>query len=262
MSIHYIDQGRKDALPVIFLHGFPLNLEMWNEQMKVVSEQYRAIAYDIRGHGQSDVEDGQYTIESHVDDLIALLDQLNIKKVVIVGFSMGGYIALRALERNPERFRGAVLSNTKSEADTDMNKLNRFKAMKSVKENGIEAFADGFLKMAFAPETFKTNPEIVENIRKVIKMTPSRSIMGTLLALAARTDTTSVLIKIKVPTLILVGEKDEITSPKDAKSMHEKIERSELHIIPNAAHMSNLENPFVYNEKLLNFLRRLLEIQQ
>lgn len=244
-------------MPVVFLHGFPFSLDMWKEQIRVVSEKYRAIAYDIRGHGQSDVADGQYTIEGHVDDLIELLDRLKIKQTVIVGFSMGGYIALRALERNPERFRAAVLSDTKSEADTNEDKLKRFAAVNKISKGGAEAFADGFLKAVFAPKTFQENSRAVDAIYRTIVGTDRRSLTGTLIALAARTDTTFSLFEIKVPTLILVGEKDGITTPEDARSMHAKIRGSEMHVIPRAAHMSNLENPAVYNELLLGFLKRL-----
>ena len=255
--IYYIDEGKPDAMPVIFLHGFPFNHEMWKAQVELVSKEHRAIAYDIRGHGKSYIGEAQFTIEHHVDDLIALLDHLKIEKTVIVGLSMGGYIVLRALERNPERFRAAVLCDTKSEPDADAGKLKRFEGMKGVREHGSEVFGEAFAKNVFAPESFTTKPEAVAFIKNIIKATPSLSIAGTLLALAARTDTTPSLSNIKIPTLILVGEKDVTTPPANSQSMHEKIAGSELHIIPNAAHMSNLENPEAFNRHLLSFLKRV-----
>ncbi|MEK7671460.1 MAG: alpha/beta fold hydrolase [Bacteroidota bacterium] len=259
--IHYIDEGpprADDAMPVIFLHGFPFSHEMWKKQIEIVSKEYRAIAYDIRGHGKSYVGEAQFTIEHHVDDLIALLDYLKIDQTVIVGLSMGGYITLRALERNPERFRAAVLCDTKSEADTNEGKLKRFETMKAVREHGSEVFSEAFVTIVFAPESFRAKPEAVALIKNIIKHTPALSTAGTLLALASRTDTTSSLHNIKIPTLILVGEKDVTTPPANSQSMHEKISGSELHIIPNAAHMSNLENPEVFNERLLSFLRHVV----
>ncbi|MEK9137005.1 MAG: alpha/beta hydrolase, partial [Bacteroidota bacterium] len=99
----YVEVGSPSAMPVVFLHGFPFSHEMWKPQLAHVGKRYRAIAYDIRGHGHSYIGDGQYTIEGHVDDLIGLLDHMRIDKPVIVGLSMGGYIALRAMERHPER---------------------------------------------------------------------------------------------------------------------------------------------------------------
>ncbi len=135
-NINYVEFGNRDRMPVTFLHGFPFSHEMWTGQLEVVGESHRAIAYDIRGHGQSDVLDGQYTVEGHVDDLIALLDHLGVDRTVIVGLSMGGYISLRALQRNPERFGAAVLCDTRSEADSNDAKLKRFEAIAAVKEHG------------------------------------------------------------------------------------------------------------------------------
>jgi 3-oxoadipate enol-lactonase len=255
--IFYVDEGKPDAMPVIFLHGFPFSHEMWKGQIELVNKQFRAIAYDIRGHGKSYVGEAQFTIEHHVDDLIGLLDYLKIEKSVIVGLSMGGYITLRALERNPERFRAAVLCDTKSEGDTTEGKLKRFDSMKGVREHGPEVFAEAFVKNVFAPESFRTKPEAVAFIKNIIKSTPALSIAGTLLALAARTDTSPSLPHIKVPTLILVGEKDVTTPPRDSQLMHNKIAGSELHLIPNAAHLSNLENPEEFNKHLFAFLQRV-----
>lgn len=253
----YVDEGNRNAMPVIFVHGFPFSHEMWSEQLALVSRDYRAIAYDVRGHGKSYVGEAQFTIEHHVDDLIELMDLWNVENAVIVGLSMGGYISLRALERNPERFRAAVLCDTRSEADTNEGKLKRFESMKAVRAHGSEVFAEAFVKNVFAPETFTTKPHTVQQIKKIIAATPPLSIAGTLLALAARTDTTPSLGKIAVPTLILVGEKDVTTPPAASQAMHEKIRGSEMHVIPGAAHMSNLENPEEFNRHLLAFLNRV-----
>ncbi len=219
--------------------------------------KYRAVAYDARGHGQSDVGDAQYTIELHVDDLIALLDHLKIEKAVLVGLSMGGYIALRALERNPERVRAAVLCDTRSEADSNEARLKRAAGIANVKKNGAAVFAAEFVKGVFTAETLKIKPEVVDQIRNTIARMSPLAITGTLLALAARTDTTESLSRIKVPSMILVGEHDTITPLSAAQAMHERIPNAELHVIPRSAHMSSLENPEVFNEKLLSFLRRV-----
>jgi len=253
----YVEKGNHSSLPVVFLHGFPFGHKMWLEQLEAVGRRYRAITYDIRGHGESYVGDGQFTIEGHVDDLFALLDHLNLKKVVIVGLSMGGYITLRALEREPDRFVAAVLCDTRSEADGNEAKLKRFANIALVKKEGSAAFAEKFLQALFAPRSFDTQPEKVELIRGIIAKTSPLSIAGTLLALAARTDTTASLSTIKIPTLILVGELDPITPPAAAEAMHERIPGSELFIVPHAAHMSNLENTEFFNEKLLYFLKRV-----
>ncbi len=255
--INYTERGLPNGLPVVFIHGFPFNHTMWEPQMKALPNDIRAISYDVRGHGESDVGDGQYMIEFFVDDLIALLDHLVIQQAVVCGLSMGGYVALRAIERNPERFKGLILCDTRSEGDPNEGRLKRAASIKAVKSNGVKEFAAGFVKAVFAPSTFQSNPQVVDMIRSVIELNSPVGICGTLLAMAARTDTTPSLPNIKVPTLILVGEHDALTPPAASQAMKEKIPNSEMHIIPNAAHMSNLENPKEFNEKLIAFLKRL-----
>jgi pimeloyl-ACP methyl ester carboxylesterase len=256
-SIFYDDQGHREGLPVIFVHGFPFSRAMWNGQVDATGTFCRVVTYDVRGLGESEVGDGQYTIEGHVDDLIGLLDHLGIGKTAIVGLSMGGYITLRAIERNPERFVAAILCDTRSEADGNDTKIKRALGIKSVKQGGSRLFADTFVKGVFAEESFERNPEAVRFIHGIIERTSPLSIAGTLLALASRTDTTEALSRIAVPTLILVGEHDVTTPPSASRAMHERIRHSELYIIPGAAHMSNLENPAVFNEKVVGFLQRI-----
>jgi 3-oxoadipate enol-lactonase len=256
-NFHYVLSGPPAGPPVIFVHGFPFSLQMWQGQLDALTAAgYRGIAYDIRGHGLSDVGDGQYTIESHVDDLFALLDHLKARKTAIVGLSMGGYIALRALEREPGRFASLVLCDTRSEADTDDSRIRRAESARAVKKSGSAAYAEDYVKAMFARETFESNPAVIDSIRQVIARIPPLSLAGTLIALAARTDTTGSLGSIAVPTLILVGERDNVTPVQFAESLHARIRGSELHVVPGAAHMTNLENPAFFNEKLLMFLKR------
>ncbi len=257
LMMNYAERGTPGGVPVVFVHGFPFSLEMWDPQMRALPNHYRAIAYDLRGHGQSDVGDGQYSVEFFVDDLIGLLDHLVIQKAVFCGLSMGGYIILRAYERHPERFNGMVLCDTKSTADTNEGKVKRAATLKTVKTFGVDPFAEDFVKTVFAEETFRNNRAAVEKIKSVITSTSPIGIGGTLLALASRTDTTSVLEKISVPTLILCGEHDALTTPKDAQFMEERIKGAEVHTVPDAGHLSNLENPKFVNEKLLGFLKLL-----
>jgi pimeloyl-ACP methyl ester carboxylesterase len=256
-TINYIEHGTPQGLPVVFIHGFPLSHEMWGPQIHVMPNIIHAIAYDVRGHGGSDVGDGQYTIDIFVDDLIALLDHRLVKKAVLCGLSMGGYIALRTFERHSDRVLGLILCDTKSEPDTDAAKIKRTETVEAVKAKGVRAFAEDFVKAIFWEKTFETNPDVIAFIKQLIYTNSLRGICGTLFALASRTDTTSVLSSLHIPTCILVGEHDKVTPPSDARSMYRIIAGSELHILPNAAHMSNLENTQDFNERLMAFLKKL-----
>ncbi len=255
--LHVVEKGDLSAPPVVFLHGFPFSHKMWLTQVDAVSKRNRAVAYDIRGMGESSLGDGQYTIEGHVDDLLALLDNLSIARATIVGLSMGGYIALRALERNPERFAAAVLCDTRSEADPNEARIARATSMTAVKAHGSLWFADEFIKKVFAPDAASRVPDAVDMIRTTIGRTPPLAIAGNLLALAGRTDTTTALSGFRFPTMILVGEHDTLTPPDAARSMHSRIKGSSLHIIPHAAHMSPLENPGEVTRLLLEFLEKV-----
>lgn len=256
-EIHYVDVGDADALPIVLIHGFPFSHEIWDPQITFLKKRFRVIAYDLRGHGKSGVGDGQYTLEFFVDDLVGLLDYLRIGKAALCGLSMGGYIALRFAERNPERLMALVLADTQAKADSDEAKLRRAAAIKSVKTTGVNVYAESFVKSVFTPQTFTSNNDIVEKIKQIIRTNSSLGICGALLALLSRTDTTEALPRIKVPTLILVGEHDVLTPPSASQEMHTRIPNSEIHLIPNAAHMSNLENPKEFDKHLLGFLDRL-----
>ncbi len=257
-SLFYAEEGAQNKTSIIFIHGFPFSHEMWKDQLNLFGKNYRAISYDMRGHGKTDSGDGLYSIDSHVDDLFGLMSHLNIQKTVVAGLSMGGYIALRAAERKPEAFSGLVLCDTKSESDGNEAKIKRFQSIKDLKTHGVtDAFTEGYLKNVFTSKSMEANTEAVKMICHTIKTTSTMGIAANFLALASRTDTTESLSKINVPTLILVGEKDMVTTPVNAKSMHEKIKGSTLTIVPDAAHMSNLENPSVFNEQLSQFLSNI-----
>jgi 3-oxoadipate enol-lactonase len=260
VTIAYETEGPRNSVPVLLVHGFPFSKAMWEYQVAALRKDYYVVTYDVRGHGASDPGDGQYTVELFVDDLIALLDHLKLRSVVAVGLSMGGYIILRAAERHPERFRGLVLCDTRSEADGNDGKVKRAGQARELKINGTAKFTDAFLEAVFHGKTFTERPEAVESIREIIGNTPVGAMAGTLIALAGRTDTTAGLYKLNVPTLILVGKHDTLTPPSASHAMKDKISNSELHVIPDAGHLSNMENPEEFTTHLFNFLHKIKRV--
>ena len=242
---------------MIFIHGFPLNKEMWNGQVEELMENYRVIAYDIRGHGNSDAGDGNFSVEIFVNDLLSLMDALKIDKTTLCGFSMGGYIALNAIENYPGRFNALLLCDTNCTGDKPEAKEKRMKAIESIKEKGLELYAEESLKKLFAPISFSKHKEEIAIVKEMILKTSKQSLYKTLNALAERSETCSKLNQIKVPVLIMVGKEDEITPPEVSLSMHKKIKNSSIHIIDRAGHMSNMENPGQFNEHLMNFLKTI-----
>jgi len=262
LVVSYTDQGSDNAPVIIFIHGFPLNKTMWNNQVEALKGRYRVIAYDIRGHGESDAGNDDLSIELFAADLIQFMDMLKIEKASLCGLSMGGYIALNAIEHHPERFEALVLSDTNCQADSEEGKEKRMKSIHSILKNGVSNYADESVKNLFTHESFSTHEEEITSVKKMICNTSEESICCTLLALSARKETCNRLSGIDVPVLILVGEEDKITPPEVSTLMREKIKDSTMYVIPHAAHLSNLEQPEEYNEQLMRFFAKVYKTPQ
>jgi len=256
-SLFVQDEGK--GVPLVFVHGFPLSSKMWEPQIKNLKKNYRTIAYDCRGHGQSAVGDGITSVEDHVDDLVALLDELKLPKVILVALSMGGYIALRLAARNPDRLMGLILLDTRAEADSNEGKLKRFRALKDIRLNGLAPYAETSILSLFSEETLNKEHPIVDLVFEMIMNSNAHAVMGTLLSLASRYDMTDALAAITVPTLLLVGEYDLITPVSTMEAMAQQIPGAKFCVVPGAGHMSNLENASFVNDCIRLYLDTCLE---
>jgi 3-oxoadipate enol-lactonase len=254
LTVSYIDEGITNPATIIFIHGFPLNKSMWEKQIKQFKEDYRVIAYDIRGHGNTDVGNDNFSIDFFVYDLISMMNALGIGKAILCGFSMGGYIALRAIEKHPERFSALLLCDTNCAADSPETKVKRLKTIEFIRENGLEQYAEDSLEKLFAPISFSNHIKEMDDVREMILKTSIQTLYKTLHALAERSETCTSLHNINIPVLILVGKNDVITPPELALKMHKKIQGSVMHIINRAGHVSNMENPKEFNDYLAEFL--------
>jgi len=253
----YNDRGNEDGIPVIFIHGFPFDSSTWENQVVALPSNFRPVVYDVRGHGQSEVGDIPYSLEFLVDDLFALIENLELQQPILCGLSMGGYIALRAYEKWPGLFKALILCDTRAEGDSNTAKINRAHAIKTIWNGDIKKYAEDSVKNLFWSENILSKiPEIVQ-IKSIIEKTSPDALCAALMALAARTDSTEILTGINIPTLIIVGEHDKITPPIAAEFLHENINGSELVIIKKAGHLSNLENPEEFNKALLHFLENM-----
>ncbi|MDT3695358.1 MAG: alpha/beta fold hydrolase [Ignavibacterium sp.] len=249
--------GSPNKKPIVFVHGFPLDHFMWDKQVDFLSDNHYCVRYDIRGLGNSPVGDGQFTMESFVDDLESVIDELKLVKPVLCGLSMGGYISLRALERMQDKFSAVILFDTRSEADTNEGKLKRAAGIKRINTEGLVPFTKDFITNCYG-EHYKQNHkgELEKRISKSSQFDPA-GVKGSLLAMLGRNDTTAFLDKINIPALVICGEKDVLTPPEVMKSMAEKINGAEFIVIKNSGHLSPVENPEDVNEAVKNFLDRL-----
>ena len=241
---------------ILFVHGFPYDHLMWDNQVSELKNNYRCITYDIRGLGESPSGDGQFTIESFVDDIETIINELKLHKPVLCGLSMGGYIALRAVERMEEMFSGLILCDTKSEADGNEVKLRRSVGIKKINKEGIKKFVSEFVPTCFSKESINNLKEYPVVLNRALGSDPT-GVKGCLLAMAGRTDTTGYLEQIKIPVLVICGEKDSLSPPESMRELASKIKDSEFVLIPEAAHMTPVENSKAVNSAIINYLNKI-----
>jgi len=256
INLSYDDLG-EGSIPIIFIHGFPFDRTMWQPQMDFFKSTNRVIAFDIRGFGESKDEESPLSIELFSDDLILFMDTLRINKAVVCGLSMGGYIALNAVKRFPDRFEALILADTQCNADSDEAKEKRYNAIDQIMLHGVNGFNENFIKNIFHKDSLSNKKQIVEKVRKVVYSNSEHIMSMGLTALAERSETCSTLSKINMPTLIVCGREDTVTPLAQSESMKVDIYGSVLRVIDNAGHVSNIEQPEEFNKHLLYFLNAL-----
>ncbi len=258
-ELAYVDRGA--GQPVLLIHGFPLDHTMWQAQIEALSERARVIAPDLRGFGNSPLGSADprrgISMERFADDLAELLDTIALgidKPIVLVGFSMGGYIAWQFVHKHSQRLRALVQCDTRAVADTEEGRAGRLKMAENVAEWGSRRVAEMMGPKLFAPSTFETQPEIVSAVRSVVEGTSPAGIAAAQRGMAARSDMTDLLAQIKLPTLVLVGAEDAISPPAEMKSIAAAIPGAQFIVIPGAGHMTTMENPAAVNAALSEFI--------
>jgi 3-oxoadipate enol-lactonase len=249
--------GPRDTLPVVLLHPFPLSHAAWEPQLRSLEAEFRVVAPDFRGHGASPAGPEPATIDLFASDVLALLDAMEIRRAVVVGLSMGGYVALRLAERAPRRIWGLVLSDTRSEGDDDDGRLRRAAAARRVVALGSAAYAETFLPTVLGATTLRERPAVAERVRALVAANPPEGIAAALVAMAARSSTTRALPEFRFPVQVIVGAEDLVTPPGSARLMASAVPGARLAVVPSAGHLSNLENPAAFEAALLPFLREM-----
>jgi pimeloyl-ACP methyl ester carboxylesterase len=240
---------------ILFLHGFPFNKHMWEKQLQHLDDQITGIAIDIRGHGQSTRGHGFFSVDVFAKDLIKFIAHLNLQNVVLCGVSMGGYIALRTYELIGSAIIGLILSDTHSYADDNNGKQKLFVSIQVLLKYGKRPFSLGFIETIFSKKTLADNPEAIETIKLAIKGNDLQNICATQLALAARTDTTTMLTTIAAPTLVIKGKEDKLVSEVQTKTVLDHIPNVKYIEFIESGHLPNLEEPEKFNLEIDTFLR-------
>ena len=263
--------------PLVLLHGYPFDRSMWREQIDfLTANAFRVIAPDLRGFGEmsdklqfvpdADLGDTERqaepcrtitTMPDMAGDVAVLMDKLAIDSAVICGLSMGGYVAFDFVHLFPTRVRALVLADTRAPADSDQEKQARFKQVDQMLAEGMSGIAEATLPKLLSPRTHNEKPAVIARVRELILHAHPQGAAAAQRGMAARRNYSGDLPRIDVPTLVIVGREDPIRPVADAEFMHERISNSRLEVIEDAAHMTNMEQPEVFNRALLGFLKAL-----
>jgi pimeloyl-ACP methyl ester carboxylesterase len=252
VELVYSEVGQ--GTPVVLLHGFPLTNAIWHAQQESLGEHFRVLTPDLRGHGRSPAPPGIYDMDLMARDVLAWLDARQVKKAVIMGHSMGGYVALATWKRQPERFLALGLIASHAGADTEEGRQGRYKLVDKVAAEGSQAAAAALLPKLFAPGSSAEVPTF-DQVRQMILQTPVAGIIGSLQGMAVRPDSTSILANVRVPTLIVAGSRDQIIPLEKAKSLAATLPMATLALVDNAGHMPMLEQPQATTTAIRQFLQ-------
>ena len=254
IDVGYDDVG--SGLAVLFTHAFPLNRTMWAPQVSAMVERCRCVAADFRGFGDT-APVGPYTMARYADDLAALLDHLRIDRAVVVGCSMGGYVAFAFWQRHASRVRAMVLADTRPGADTDEGRARRQSLIDLARAEGSTAVANIQIPSLVGKTTRDRRPDTYDAVHRMMAQAKPEGIVGALEAMMARPDSTPLMASITVPALIVVGDEDVPTPVQESRAMHDAIAGSRLEIIKEAGHLANMERPAAFNHVLTEFLGSL-----
>jgi 3-oxoadipate enol-lactonase len=234
---------RGSGPPVVLLHPFPCNHEFWNPIAVALDSRYRLILPDLRGHGDSEIGEGPALMAKHANDITRVLDAAGIGKAAFVGCSIGGYILFEFWRRFRGRVTSLVLCDTRPQADTAEARANRLKAAAAVLEQGTEPFLETNIPKLMGRTTVTMRPDLVDGARAMMRKMSAEDISLVQQGMAARPDSVADLKTVNVPTLIVIGEEDVLSTVADGELMRQNIAGSRLKIIPKAGHYAPWEQP-------------------
>jgi 3-oxoadipate enol-lactonase len=257
--------SRRDRGALVLIHGFPLNARMWEPQLSLAEGGWRVIAPHLRGMDGAIGDPPATTLDDYAADIVDLLDALHIEDAVVGGLSMGGYTAFALFRLAARYFRGLILADTRSQADTAegvaarkrMIQLVGDKGPSVVNESGTrgpQAVIDEMMPKLLGTTTRETRPDVIAQVRSLALANSPEALAGAIQAMMVRPDSTPLLSTIHVPTLVIVGEEDTLTPVEHARDMQRQIGGSDLRLIPKAGHLSNLEQPAAFNDAVAHFL--------
>ena len=242
---------------MVLLHAFPLNSRMWEPQAEVLAGERRVVTPDYPGFGRSPRTPAQPDVRYYAERVRSLLDRLGFERVVLGGISMGGYVAFECLRLFPEKISGLVLANTRPDPDSEEMREGRREMAHRVSREGVEVLIEMMMPRLLAEETRRSDPATVELVKTMILESSPDGAVAALGAMRGRPDSTPLLKEIEVPTLVIGGEEDAISTPDVMGAMAGEIPGARHVTLAGAGHLSNLEDPEGFNGALEDFLAGL-----
>jgi len=254
-QLSYIRAGDPYAPKLVFLHAFPLSSEMWRPQIEEFSSQFDCIAPDFRGIGESTPFETRPSFTMIADDVRLLLNHLHIfQQVTLCGLSMGGYCAFEFVRSFPDRVGKLILCDTRPDADSEQARKTRNELLEFALRNNASAVAEKMLPKLLGGTTRNEKPDVVGRVKELAAPHRTEHLAAMIQALRDRRDSTELLPNIKVPTLVISGEEDEISTPELMRDMALHIPNAKFVEIEKAGHLSNLENTPDFNAALREFV--------
>jgi 3-oxoadipate enol-lactonase len=243
--------------PVVLLHPFPANHELWKPAVQVVLSRYRVILPDLRGHGDSAAGEGPATMERHAADIARVLDNEEVGRAPFVGVSIGGYVLFEFWRKHRERVEALMLCNTKAQADSPEARAGRLQAAADVMERGTEPFFENLIPKLIGKTTRNARPDLVDGALGMMRKMSPAGVASVQRGMAERPDSVETLKTINVPTVLVTGDEDSLTGAPEAELMRQNIPGSELRVVAKAGHYSPWEQPEEVGKLLRQFLDRV-----
>lgn len=250
IRLHHEVSGKAGGPALLLSNSLASNLHMWDPQMESFERHFRVIRYDSRGHGQSDAPDGPYSIDTRTADAVGLLDHLGVERAHFCGLSKGGMVGQRLATLHPGRVDRLVICDTACY----MGPADLWEGRIQLAETqGMAGIVDATIERWFTKPFQAKDPVAVAKVRTMILNTPVPGFVGCCRAIQGM-DQRETIRSITAPTLIIVGADDPSTTPDKAREIQERIAHSHLTVLPEAAHLSNIEQAALFDAAVVAFL--------
>jgi 3-oxoadipate enol-lactonase len=249
-DIAYRFDGPEKGRVVLMSNSLMSNYDMWDWNVAALADRYRVLRYDTRGHGRSATPPGPYSIEVLADEAAGLLDALGIRSAHFVGLSMGGMVGQQLGARYPQKVHSLCLCDTASEMPPRSMWEER---LATARAQGVAGLVDGTLKRWFTEGFMQRAPGDIGKVRTMILGTGAEGYIACASAVRDMAQTT-MLLGITAPTLVITGRQDPACTVAQATVLHRVIAGSQLQILEDAAHLSNIEQPAAFNAAVRAFI--------